>query len=168
MYYRSECLPAYLLLLTTLLGCHESSSNHPARLDLEDQQIAPPERIQTQAANSRWGAFVAEVISVPEGTWTNGNPPVIEIKIVESLSGGHELGPVQYCWDVDGPFKGECGVGAEVQIANWSAAPIELPKTGSRWIIARDSVGPGFTTRLPDSEENRQQLVLQGEANTGS
>lgn len=102
-------------------------------------------------------AYVAEIVSVPGGERTNGNPPILDIKVVDGLGSKLPLGLAKYRWD--DPLFILCGVGEEARIAEWNAKPVALPAKGSRWIIYRSHPVLPYGERFPDSEENRKMIL---------
>ena len=106
-----------------------------------------------------FNVFAMEIVQVPAGKWTNDNPPILEVKVLENIVGKVKLGDQQYKWD-DKLFI-LCGVGAEAEIARWKDMEILPPPVSSRWIVYNESIGPGSTQgRVADSPENRD-MVLQ-------
>lgn len=103
--------------------------------------------------------FCATVLSVPQGEFTNANPPQVRIQVTEVLSGDQKLEVKGYVWATWFPYL--CTVGEEESEARWSRQPIEVPKVGTKWLIYQSAVGPGPFERLPDSIENRKTLQMR-------
>lgn len=106
-------------------------------------------------------AFVIEITKTPAGLWTNGNPPTLEVKLLETLVGEVEPGIHRYKWDDQ--LLVLCGVGAEAEIARWKKVKIQPPPIGSRWIVLYLGFAPSTVIRVEDTPQNRVDIFKQVE-----
>jgi hypothetical protein len=91
-----------------------------------------------------WDVVVARVRK-STGNATNGNPPRLELKVLEVLRGGARVDRHRAIWV---PFPNNIdwvGGGSDALIASWEAESLAAPPVGSKWILAgemrRDSAG---------------------------
>lgn len=106
-------------------------------------------------------AFVIEITKTPAGVWTNGNPPTVEVKLLETLVGEVEPGIHRYKWD--DRLLMLCPVGAEAEIARWKKTKVQPPASGSRWIVLYLGGAPSTVIRVEDTPQNRVDIFKQVE-----
>lgn len=107
-------------------------------------------------------AFVS-VRDVPQGTWTNANPPVVPLriryvfrdKLPSTIDGKWKPMPVDFSW---------AGVGAaEKLMKEWGDKPLVPPDKDSKWYVALQKVGENDyeispVLRYPASNEISKEI----------
>ncbi|MFO0389994.1 MAG: hypothetical protein ACK502_09815 [Alphaproteobacteria bacterium] len=79
--------------------------------------------------------MLVEVVSVPKGAWTNGNPPELALKIFDVLRGEKYPTQLTGIWRPL-PYDTSWAEANEVKISDsWKVAPMEAPAVGSKWFI---------------------------------
>jgi len=79
-------------------------------------------------------ALVGTVKEVPEGNWTNDNPPTVVVQVLEVWRGGLKV-PSELAVTWAAPDSGIDTSGREAQLEAWKKTRLELPKVGTKWII---------------------------------
>jgi hypothetical protein len=109
---------------------------------------------------------VAIVRKVPEGAATRGNPPAIDLEIVEVLRGDYKAGDVARAVWHPPPHDIDTG-GRNAELTRWSETPMEKPKVGEKFILFGYRMTEEKQTvyhvrtevNRPASDENKAQTV---------
>ncbi len=79
--------------------------------------------------------MIAEVVSVPNQAWTNGNPPKVTLRMINLLRGRDYPRNMIAIWQPM-PYDTSWAEADETTVSDeWKALPLQAPRRDSRWML---------------------------------